>query len=254
MRGEETQVLGWLAQHPARRRGRHVLCHPGTHAKWVLVEDGRIVRFVTAMTGELFAVLRPAQRAESEAPADDDAAFDEGLAAAGDGDALAARLFTARARVVGGKRRPRPHAQLPLGPPDRRRGGGRAAAAGRRGPAPVALLGDAELCAPLPARSARARRAGRGLRRRGGGASPASSPSAAGAPHDPRRGARRNARRGHRPRRAAGRGRWTIAEALLRRRGARRRGAAELARALRQHPPAGRGLRRAAWPAAPARC
>jgi 2-dehydro-3-deoxygalactonokinase len=102
MRGEETQVLGWLAQHPDRQTGRHVLCHPGTHAKWVLVEDGRIVRFVTAMTGELFAVLGRHSLLKSDAPEDDDAAFDEGLAAAGEGDGLAARLFTARARVVGG--------------------------------------------------------------------------------------------------------------------------------------------------------
>jgi 2-dehydro-3-deoxygalactonokinase len=103
MRGEETQVLGWLAQHPDRRSGRHLICHPGTHAKWVLVEDGRIVRFVTAMTGELFAVLRTHSVLKSDAPATDEAAFDQGLAAAGKGDALAARLFTARARVVGGK-------------------------------------------------------------------------------------------------------------------------------------------------------
>jgi 2-dehydro-3-deoxygalactonokinase len=102
MRGEETQILGWLAQHPQRRRGRIVLCHPGTHAKWVLIEDGRIVRFVTAMTGELFAVLGQHSVLSSDAPADDDAAFAAGLAAAGDGSALAARLFTARSRVVGG--------------------------------------------------------------------------------------------------------------------------------------------------------
>jgi 2-dehydro-3-deoxygalactonokinase len=102
MRGEETQILGWLAQHRDRQRGRVVLCHPGTHAKWVLIEDGRIVRFVTAMTGELFAVLGAHSVLKSDAPADDAAAFEAGLAAAGDGSALAARLFTARARVVGG--------------------------------------------------------------------------------------------------------------------------------------------------------
>src|SRR4051812_33239689 len=38
MRGEETQILGWLAQHPERGSGRHLLCHPGTHAKWVRIE------------------------------------------------------------------------------------------------------------------------------------------------------------------------------------------------------------------------
>jgi 2-dehydro-3-deoxygalactonokinase len=102
MRGEETQLMGWLAQNPERRRGRHVVCHPGTHAKWMLVEDGRLVRFVTAMTGELFAVLGKHSVLKSDAPADDPEAFAEGLAAAGEGDALAARLFTARSRVVGG--------------------------------------------------------------------------------------------------------------------------------------------------------
>lgn len=106
MRGEETQLFGWLAQQPGRGDGRRLICHPGTHAKWVLVEDGRVVRFVTAMTGELFALLGRHSLLKSEAPADDDEAFDQGLAAAAQGDALAARLFTARARVVGGQARP----------------------------------------------------------------------------------------------------------------------------------------------------
>jgi 2-dehydro-3-deoxygalactonokinase len=104
IRGEETQLLGWVAQDPARASGRHVVCHPGTHAKWAIIEDGRVVRFVTAMTGELYAVLSRHSVLKSDAPADDDAAFHEGLAAAGEGDALAARLFTTRARVVGGDR------------------------------------------------------------------------------------------------------------------------------------------------------
>ena len=102
MRGEETQLIGWLSQDPARRRGAQVICHPGTHAKWVLAVDGRIERFVTAMTGELFALLTQhsvLKGAEGEA---DGPAFDDGLKAAGDGAALAARLFTARSRVVGG--------------------------------------------------------------------------------------------------------------------------------------------------------
>lgn len=101
MRGEETQLFGWLAADPERSRGRRLVCHPGTHAKWMLVEDGRLTRFVTAMTGELFAVLTTHSVLKSQAKADDMAAFDAGVAAAGDGEALAARLFTARARVVG---------------------------------------------------------------------------------------------------------------------------------------------------------
>jgi 2-dehydro-3-deoxygalactonokinase len=101
MRGEETQLFGWLALNPDRRQGRHIVCHPGTHAKWMVVEDGRLIHFVTAMTGELFAVLRQHSILKSDAAPDDPVAFAEGLAAAGDGGALAARLFTARARVVG---------------------------------------------------------------------------------------------------------------------------------------------------------
>src|SRR5262245_45962702 len=29
MRGEETQLFGWLALHPDRARGRQAVCHPG---------------------------------------------------------------------------------------------------------------------------------------------------------------------------------------------------------------------------------
>jgi 2-dehydro-3-deoxygalactonokinase len=146
MRGEETQILGWLAQHPERRTGRHLLCHPGTHAKWALIEDGRILRFVTAMTGELFAVLSQHSVLRSDAPANDDAAFDAGLAAAGDGDALAARLFTVRARVVGANAEPGSSPSYLSGLLI----GAEVAAVPRllgAAPREVILLGDAALCA-----------------------------------------------------------------------------------------------------------
>lgn len=100
MRGEETQIFGWIRMDPQRRQGRHLVCHPGTHAKWALVEDGRIVRFVTAMTGELFDVLRKHSVLKTEDAAEDLDAFLEGVQAAGDGGALSARLFSARGRVV----------------------------------------------------------------------------------------------------------------------------------------------------------
>lgn len=102
MRGEETQLFGWLAQHPDQARGRRLVCHPGTHTKWMVVEEGRLTAFVTSMTGELFALLRQHGVLRNAAAPDDLAAFDAGVRAAGDGGALAARLFTARARVVGG--------------------------------------------------------------------------------------------------------------------------------------------------------
>ncbi len=56
IRGEETQVFGALASMtPAAPATCFVL--PGTHSKWVLVRDGRIVLFATYMTGELYANL-----------------------------------------------------------------------------------------------------------------------------------------------------------------------------------------------------
>jgi 2-dehydro-3-deoxygalactonokinase len=147
MRGEETQLMGWLAQNPDRQRGRQVLCHPGTHAKWMLVEDGRLVRFVTVMTGELFAVLSRHSVLKSDAPADDAAAFAEGLAAAGDGGGLAARLFTVRARVAG---QGKPAESTPSYLSGLLIGAEVASAPkllGLAGGEPVALLGDSRLCA-----------------------------------------------------------------------------------------------------------
>lgn len=102
MRGEETQLLGWAELQRPDARGRHVICLPGTHAKWALVEDGCVKRFVTAMTGELFDVLSTHSIMRSSGESDDELAFLEGVEAAGDGQALAARLFSTRARVVGG--------------------------------------------------------------------------------------------------------------------------------------------------------
>jgi len=146
IRGEETQILGWLAARRDRQQGRIVLCHPGTHAKWVLIEDGRIVRFVTAMTGELFALLSQHSVLKSDAPAEDEDAFDAGLAAAGDGGALAARLFTARSRVVGGEAEA---ASTPSYLSGLLIGAEVAAVPQQLGerPARVVLLGDAALCA-----------------------------------------------------------------------------------------------------------
>ena len=146
MRGEETQLFGWLSGDPARARGRRLVCHPGTHTKWMVVEDGRLTAFVTAMTGELFAVLTQHSVLRSETPPTDMAAFDEGLAAAGDGQALAARLFTARARVVG-QGRPAETASSYLS--GLLIGADVAATPGLLGipaTAPVVLLGDARLC------------------------------------------------------------------------------------------------------------
>ena len=147
MRGEETQVFGWMELDAAAgAQGRTLLCHPGTHAKWIVLEEGRIVRFVTFMTGELYAVLGRHSILKTPDVPEDPEAFAEGLAAAGDGGALAARLFGARARVVGvGK----PAASTPSYLSGLLIGAEIAAAPGLLGIAPteeVALVGDPDLC------------------------------------------------------------------------------------------------------------
>lgn len=56
MRGEEVQLLGAIAA--AMAPADAMLVQPGTHCKWVEMRGGEIARFTTAMTGELFALLR----------------------------------------------------------------------------------------------------------------------------------------------------------------------------------------------------
>lgn len=53
MRGEETQLLGAFAGEHASG----LACMPGTHSKWVSVEDRRVTGFSTYMTGELFGMI-----------------------------------------------------------------------------------------------------------------------------------------------------------------------------------------------------
>lgn len=57
MRGEETQIFGALHLRPELVESSCIVL-PGTHSKWAHVQDGKVTRFATHMTGELFAVLR----------------------------------------------------------------------------------------------------------------------------------------------------------------------------------------------------
>ncbi len=52
MRGEEVEILGI-----AHAGGRLVVL-PGSHSKWAVVEEGRVERFKTFATGELFAAIK----------------------------------------------------------------------------------------------------------------------------------------------------------------------------------------------------
>ncbi len=100
MRGEETQIAGYLAKAPGFDG---VLCLPGTHTKWVRVSAGEVVGFQTLMTGELFALLsqHSVLRHDTAGTGWDAGAFAEAAAAAlARPERLAAALFAIRAEAL----------------------------------------------------------------------------------------------------------------------------------------------------------
>ncbi|MEP9401281.1 2-dehydro-3-deoxygalactonokinase [Sphingomonas sp. VNH70] len=103
MRGEEVQLLGaaLAGQVPADA----LLCQPGTHCKWVELRGGRVTGFTTAMTGELFALLKGngVLAPQLTAPVEADDAFRDGVREGAKRD-LAASLFGIRAAHVLGLR------------------------------------------------------------------------------------------------------------------------------------------------------
>ncbi len=97
MRGEETQIFG--ARVLGAPDGWYLL--PGTHCKWVRIDNGGITEIVTFMTGELFSLLR-AQGTLAALMKDEQevsAAFEAGLKAAQHGGFTHA-VFGCRALVV----------------------------------------------------------------------------------------------------------------------------------------------------------
>jgi 2-dehydro-3-deoxygalactonokinase len=101
MRGEETQLLGAGMQDG-------MVCIPGTHSKWVSLQDSTVTHFNTFMTGELFAVLgthsilqhgvTPGAQIAPDGPAFLEAVREMQA----DGAALTAKLFSVRARGLVG--------------------------------------------------------------------------------------------------------------------------------------------------------
>ena len=100
IRGEETQFFG--AVDAGLCGADALICHPGTHNKWALMQGGRLLRFRTVMTGEMFSILKAQSLLkvwlDGEAGPGD--AFAEGVARGLEGRALTADLFTVRARVL----------------------------------------------------------------------------------------------------------------------------------------------------------
>ncbi len=100
MRGEEVQVLGAVAAGLAPADA--LFAQPGTHNKWIETQGGRIVDFSTAMTGELFALLRGHSILAGmlDGPVADGPAFRDGLVRGAGARDLAVALFEVRAAVL----------------------------------------------------------------------------------------------------------------------------------------------------------
>lgn len=153
MRGEETQVLGALQLEPALAP-QACLVLPGTHSKWVQLQDGRVTGFATQMTGELFALLRQhsvlGRLMRADASAVSPEAFEQGVAAARDhGEAgLPNQLFGVRSLGLAGRLAPEAGADYLSGlliGHELRAGLAWRDARGLRG-APLRLIGEPALC------------------------------------------------------------------------------------------------------------
>ncbi len=99
MRGEETQLLGLTSQ------AKQVIILPGTHSKWVTVENETILGFATFMTGDLYnavtsKTILQAVRKTEWSKEDFKAGVWEGAARVRVGNGLLAGLFQARVKSI----------------------------------------------------------------------------------------------------------------------------------------------------------
>ena len=100
MRGEEIQIFGV----PALMTHGGIACLPGTHSKWVRVENGRIVGFTTHMTGETYAALRGHTilgRTMRDGPANGPS-FEAGIGRSANPGGLLHHIFGVRAQTLVG--------------------------------------------------------------------------------------------------------------------------------------------------------
>ncbi len=103
MRGEEVQMFGALASGLVP--DTCLICHPGTHNKWVNLVGGKVESFRTVMTGEMFNLLKNHSILADllAMPASTGEAFREGVRRGLSHDGLTAELFSVRARVLLGQ-------------------------------------------------------------------------------------------------------------------------------------------------------
>ncbi|MEJ1121207.1 2-dehydro-3-deoxygalactonokinase [Phyllobacterium sp. CCNWLW109] len=103
MRGEETQLLGAILD---RNLSSGIIAMPGTHSKWVELEQGRAKSFGTYMTGEVYAlvsqqsILRHSIQDAAESASADHPEFIAALKSMLAGNSLLGQLFGIRAAML----------------------------------------------------------------------------------------------------------------------------------------------------------
>ncbi len=102
MRGEETAAMGMLDACA----GSGLVCFPGSHSKWIQMNDRKIVSFTTSMTGEIYSALRKSTilgRMMTSNAAIDRAAFQAGVTRSADSGGLLHHLFGVRTLALMGQ-------------------------------------------------------------------------------------------------------------------------------------------------------
>lgn len=95
MRGEETETMGVLESC----NGNGLVCFPGSHSKWIHLNDYKISNFRTHVTGELFAAVRKCTilgRTMTGADASLGESFERGVARSTESGGLLHHLFGVR--------------------------------------------------------------------------------------------------------------------------------------------------------------
>ncbi len=100
MRGEETQILGVMKQYEISDA---IFVLPGTHSKWVHINNGSLEAFKTYMTGELYSIIKEhsilRHSVDDHPPALNDT-FNKGVDKAKHGASLLNQLFGVRASDI----------------------------------------------------------------------------------------------------------------------------------------------------------
>lgn len=100
MRGEETQLLGWINRVKPKPTDEYWVCTPGTHSKWVQLKGDKVVRFSSSVSGELYHLLSDHSVLVQGQQEYCQQSFVAGVQRVASGEPLSHLLFSTRARVL----------------------------------------------------------------------------------------------------------------------------------------------------------